>query len=149
MKLENLKPAKGATHNSKRVGRGQGSGKGGTATRGTKGAQARAGYSHKIGFEGGQMPLQRRLPKFGFKNPTRVEFQAVNVAAIDKLAAEQKLEAVTVETLIAARLVSRNDLVKILGDGEIKAKVEVTAHAFSKSAVEKIEAAGGKAIVIE
>ncbi len=149
MKLENLKPAKGATHNSKRVGRGQGSGKGGTATRGTKGAQARAGYSHKIGFEGGQMPLQRRLPKFGFKNPTRVEFQAVNVAAIDKLAAEQKLEAVTVETLIAARLVSRNDLVKILGNGEIKAKVEVTAHAFSKSAVEKIEAAGGKAIVIE
>ena len=95
------------------------------------------------------MPLQRRLPKFGFKNPTRVEFQAVNVAAIDKLAAEQKLEAVTVETLIAARLVSRNDLVKILGNGEIKAKVEVTAHAFSKSAVEKIEAAGGKAIVIE
>jgi len=149
MKLENLKPAKGATHNSKRVGRGQGSGKGGTATRGTKGAQARAGYSHKIGFEGGQMPLQRRLPKFGFKNPTRVEFQAVNVAAIDKLVAEQKLEAVTVETLIAARLVSRNDLVKILGNGEIKAKVEVTAHAFSKSAVEKIEAAGGKAIVIE
>ena len=148
MKLNNLAPAKGATKNSKRVGRGQGSGKGGTATRGTKGAQARAGYSHKIGFEGGQMPIQRTLPKFGFKNPTRVEYQAVNVAKHPELAEKFGVSAITPDTLIEAGLVSKNDLVKVLGNGEITAKVEVTAHAFSKTAIAKIEAAGGKATTL-
>ena len=149
MKLENLKPAKGATHNTKRVGRGQGSGKGGTATRGTKGAQARAGYEHKVGFEGGQMPIQRRLPKFGFKNPTRVEFKAVNVATLQALSEKLNLKAIDVDTLIAAGIASKGDLVKVLGNGEITAAIEVKANAFSASATKKIEAAGGKAIVIE
>ena len=149
MKLENLKPAKGATHNSKRVGRGQGSGKGGTATRGTKGAQARAGYEHKIGFEGGQMPIQRRLPKFGFKNPTRVEYKAVNVSAVEALAARLNQAELGVEDFKAAGLAGKNDLVKVLGNGEITAAVTVTADAFSKSAITKIEAAGGKAVVSE
>ena len=148
MKLENLKPAKGSTHNSKRVGRGQGSGKGGTATRGTKGAQSRTGYSHKIGFEGGQMPLQRILPKFGFKNPTRVEYQPVNVAALQALA-EAGVKAIDIEAMIATGLAHKGDLVKVLGNGELTAAVEVTAHAFSKSAVSKIEAAGGKTTTIE
>ncbi|MBR4595679.1 MAG: 50S ribosomal protein L15 [Bacteroidales bacterium] len=149
MKLENLKPAKGATHNSKRVGRGQGSGKGGTATRGTKGAQARAGYEHKVGFEGGQMPIQRRLPKFGFKNPTRVEFKAVNVATLQALSEKLKVKAIDVDTLIAAGIASKGELVKVLGNGEITAAIEVKANAFSASATQKIEAAGGKAIVTE
>ena len=149
MKLENLKPAKGATHNSKRVGRGQGSGKGGTATRGTKGAQARAGYEHKIGFEGGQMPIQRRLPKFGFKNPTRKEYAAVNVSTLQALSETKKIVEFDVETFIAAGLVSKGELVKVLGNGELTAKVTVKADAFSKSAIEKIEKAGGKATVIE
>jgi large subunit ribosomal protein L15 len=149
MKLENLKPAKGATHNSKRVGRGQGSGKGGTATRGTKGAQARAGYEHKIGFEGGQMPIQRRLPKFGFKNPTRKEYAAVNVSSIQNLFEKKNIVEFDVETFIQAGLVSKGELVKVLGNGELTAKVEVKADAFSKSAIAKIEAAGGKATVIE
>ena len=149
MNLHNLKPAKGSTHNSKRVGRGQGSGKGGTATRGTKGAQARAGYEHKVGFEGGQMPIQRRMPKFGFKNPTRVEYKAVNVAVIDALAAKLNLTAIGVEDLRTAGLVSKNDLVKVLGNGDIKTALTITADAFSSSAKEKIEAAGGKAVVTE
>jgi len=149
MKLENLKPAKGATHNSKRVGRGQGSGKGGTATRGTKGAQARAGYEHKIGFEGGQMPIQRRLPKFGFKNPTRVEYKAVNVATLQALSEKKGLKEFDVETFIAVGIASKGELVKVLGNGELTAAVEVKANAFSKSAIAKIEAAGGKATVIE
>ena len=149
MKLNNLKPAAGATHNSKRVGRGEGSGKGGTATRGTKGAQARAGYEHKTGFEGGQMPLQRRLPKFGFKNPTRVEYKAINVSDLEALAAASGLKEFGLAEIVAAGLAGKNDLVKVLGNGEIKAAVTVTAHAFSKSAIEKIEAAGGKAAVIE
>ena len=149
MKLENLAPAAGATKTSKRLGRGQGSGKGGTATRGTKGAQARAGYEHKIGFEGGQMPIQRRLPKFGFKNPTRVEYKAVNVADIEALAARFNLAEIGVEDIKAAGLAGKNDLVKVLGNGEITAAVTVTADAFSKSAVTKIEAAGGKAVVRE
>jgi len=149
MKLENLKPAKGATHNSKRIGRGQGSGKGGTATRGTKGAQARAGYEHKIGFEGGQMPIQRRLPKFGFKNPTRKEYAAVNVATLQALNEAKGIAEFDVETFIAAGLVSKGELVKVLGNGEITAAVTVKADAFSKSAIAKIEAAGGKATVIE
>ena len=149
MKLNNLTPAAGSTHTSKRVGRGQGSGKGGTATRGTKGAQARAGYEHKIGFEGGQMPLQRRLPKFGFKNPTRVEYKAINVSDIEALAAATGLQELGLAEIVSAGFASKNDLVKVLGNGEIKAAVNVTAHAFSKSAIEKIEAAGGKAVVIE
>ena len=149
MKLENLKPAKGATHNSKRVGRGQGSGKGGTATRGTKGAQARAGYEHKIGFEGGQMPIQRRLPKFGFKNPTRVEYRAINLKAIENLAAGLGVSELGVEDFKAAGLAGKNDLVKVLAVGEISAALTITADAFSKTAVTKIEAAGGKAVVSE
>ncbi len=149
MKLENIKPAKGSTHNSKRIGRGQGSGKGGTATRGTKGAQARAGYEHKIGFEGGQMPIQRRLPKFGFKNPTRKEYAAVNVSTLQALAETKKIVEFDVETFIAAGLVSKGELVKVLGNGELTAAVTVKADAFSKSAIEKIEKAGGKATVIE
>ena len=149
MKLENLKPAKGATHNSKRVGRGQGSGKGGTATRGTKGAQARAGYEHKIGFEGGQMPIQRRLPKFGFTNYSRVEYKAVNVSALEALAASLGVSEIGIDTIKAAGLAGKNDLVKVLGNGEITAAVDVKANAFSKSAIAKIEAAGGKATVIE
>lgn len=149
MKLNNLTPAAGSTHTSKRLGRGQGSGKGGTATRGTKGAQARAGYEHKIGFEGGQMPIQRRLPKFGFKNPTRVEYKAVNVADIEALAAASGLKELGLAEFVSAGLAGKNDLVKVLGNGEIKAAVSVTANAFSKSAAAKIEAAGGKAVVIE
>ena len=149
MKLENLAPAAGATKTSKRVGRGQGSGKGGTATRGTKGAQARAGYEHKIGFEGGQMPLQRRLPKFGFTNPTRVEYKAVNVSALEVLAARLGVSEIGIETIKDAGLAGKNDLVKVLGNGEITAALTVTADAFSKSAVSKIEAAGGKAVVSE
>ena len=149
MKLNNLKPAAGSTHTSKRLGLGQGSGKGGTATRGTKGAQARAGYEHKIGFEGGQMPIQRRLPKFGFKNPTRVEYQAVNVSDIEAVAAKTGLKEIGIAEIKAARLAARTDLVKVLGRGEIKTAVTVTADAFSKSAIAKIEAAGGKAVVNE
>ena len=148
MKLENLKPAKGATHNSKRLGRGQGSGKGGTSTRGTKGAQARAGYEHKIGFEGGQMPIQRRVPKFGFKNPTRVEYKAVNVAAIQALSERLGKAEIGLEDIKAAGLADTKELVKVLGNGEITAAVTVTADAFSASAVSKSEAAGGKTIVI-
>jgi large subunit ribosomal protein L15 len=149
MKLDNLTPAKGATKKCKRIGRGEGSGKGGTATRGTKGAQARAGYEHKIGFEGGQMPIQRRLPKFGFKNPTRVEYKAVNVAAIQAVAEALNVAEINSEDIVRAGLASKNDLVKVLGNGELTAALTVTAHAFSKTAVSKIEAAGGKAIVIE
>ena len=148
MKLENLKPAKGATHNSKRLGRGQGSGKGGTSTRGTKGAQARAGYEHKIGFEGGQMPIQRRVPKFGFKNPTRIEYKAVNVAAIQALSERLGKLEIGIEDIKAAGLADGKELVKVLGNGEISAAVTVTADAFSASAVSKIETAGGKTIVI-
>ena len=149
MKLDNLKPAKGSKHNSKRVGRGQGSGKGGTATRGTKGAQARAGYEHKVGFEGGQMPIQRRLPKFGFKNPTRVEYAPVNVSTIQALSEKLGINEFDLTTFVDAGLVSARELVKVLGKGEITAAVTVKADAFSQSAVSKIEAAGGKAIVIE
>src|SRR5574344_693389 len=149
MKLDNLKPAVGSTHTSKRKGRGQGSGKGGTSTRGTKGAQARAGYEHKIGFEGGQMPIQRRTPKFGFKNPTRVEFKAVNVASLEALAAKLNVQEIDVETIKGACLAGKNDLVKVLGNGEIKTALTINADAFSKSAIAKIEAAGGKAVVTE
>ena len=149
MNLTNLKAAKGATKNTKRVGRGEGSGKGGTATRGTKGAQARAGYSHKIGFEGGQMPIQRRLPKFGFKNPTRVEYQPVNVSALQQLFEATGKTVIDLDVLVEAGLAAPKDLVKILGNGEIKAALEVSADAFSKSAIAKIEAAGGKTTIVE
>lgn len=148
MKLNNLTPAVGSTHTSKRLGRGQGSGKGGTSTRGTKGAQARAGYEHKIGFEGGQMPIQRLLPKFGFKNPTRVEYKAVNLDAIEALA-QAGLKEIGVAEIKTAGLAGKNDLVKVLGNGELKSAVTVSADAFSKSAIAKIEAAGGKAVVNE
>ena len=148
MKLSELKPAKGATHNSKRIGRGQGSGKGGTATRGTKGAQARAGYEHKIGFEGGQMPIQRRVPKFGFKNPTRVEYTAVNVSALQALSEKIGKTEIGLDEIKLAGLAGPKELVKVLGNGEISAALTVTADAFSSSAVSKIEAAGGKASVI-
>ncbi len=149
MKLENIKPAAGSTRNNKRVGRGQGSGRGGTATRGTKGAKARSGYEHKIGFEGGQMPLQRRVPKFGFKNPTRVEYQAVSLSALQAIADAEKATEIGVELMKEYGLASKRDLIKVLGNGEIKSAVTVTADAFSKSAISKIEAAGGKAVVIE
>ena len=149
MKLENLKPAAGSIHNTKRVGRGQGSGKGGTATRGTKGAKARAGYEHKIGFEGGQMPLQRLVPKFGFKNPTRVEYQAVNLPTLQSIAEAAKVKEVGPELIKAYGFAAKTDLIKVLGGGEISAALTVVADAFSKSAISKIEAAGGKAVVSE
>ena len=146
MKLENMKPAAGATKNTKRVGRGQGSGKGGTATRGTKGAKARSGYEHKIGFEGGQMPLQRRLPKFGFKNPTRVEYQAVSLASIQAIADAAGVKEIDVNLIKDYGFAAKTDLVKVLANGEVTAALTVTANAFSKTAVAKIEAAGGKAV---
>ena len=149
MKLENLKPAKGATKASKRVGRGEGSGHGGTATRGMNGAKSRSGYSHKIGFEGGQMPIQRRLPKFGFKNPTRVEYKPVNLSVINALAVDADINEVTIDDLFTAGIISKNEIVKVLGKGEITKAVNVVANAFSKSAAEKIQAAGGTATVIE
>lgn len=143
MDLSNLKPAKGSTKNKKRIGRGQGSGYGGTSTRGHKGQKSRSGYSRKIGFEGGQMPLQRVVPKFGFTNINRKEFKGVNIGAIQMLADKKGLTSIDVNTLIEAGLVSRRDLVKILGDGSLTSKLEVTAHAFSKSAITAIEAAQG------
>ncbi|MDR0419440.1 MAG: 50S ribosomal protein L15 [Prevotellaceae bacterium] len=146
MELSNLTPAAGSTHKEKRIGRGQGSGHGGTSTRGHKGAQSRSGYSRKLGFEGGQMPLQRRLPKFGFRNPNRVEYKAINLYTIEVLAEKMNLEVINQEILVAAGLVSKNDLVKILGKGTLSKKLEITAHAFSKSAVSAIEAQQGKAI---
>ncbi|HAW06819.1 MAG: 50S ribosomal protein L15 [Bacteroides sp.] len=149
MNLHNLKPAKGSTHNTKRVGRGQGSGKGGTATRGTKGAQARAGYEHKVGFEGGQMPIQRRLPKWGFTNPTRVEYKAVNLSSLQALSESLGSSVITIEDIKAAGLAGTKELVKVLGEGELTAKLEISANGFSKSAIAKIEAAGGKATKIE
>ena len=149
MNLHNLKPAKGSTHNTKRVGRGQGSGKGGTATRGTKGAQARAGYEHKVGFEGGQMPIQRRLPKWGFTNPTRVEYKAVNLSSLQALSESLGSSVITIEDIKAAGLAGTKELVKVLGEGELTAKLEISANGFSKSAIAKLEAAGGKATKIE
>ena len=149
MKLHELKPAAGSKGREKRIGRGEGSGHGGTSTRGHKGAQARSGYSRKIGFEGGQMPIQRRLPKYGFKNPTRVEYKGINVSALQALAEKNGLSEITLETLMDAGFISRNQLVKILGNGELTLKLDVTAHAFSKSAIAKIEAAGGKTTTIE
>jgi large subunit ribosomal protein L15 len=148
MDLSNLKPADGSVKSEKRIGRGQGSGRGGTSTRGHKGAQSRSGYSRKIGFEGGQMPLQRRLPKFGFKNFNRVEFRALNIDVIQELAEKHNLQSIDPETLHVHGLVAKNDLVKILGRGVLSLKLEVKAHAFSTSAVKAIEEKGGNAIKI-
>ncbi|MFK7049156.1 MULTISPECIES: 50S ribosomal protein L15 [Flavobacterium] len=148
MNLSNLQPAEGSTHNqNKRVGRGEGSGKGGTAARGHKGAKSRSGYSKKIGFEGGQMPLQRRVPKFGFKNINRVEYQGVNLDTLQALV-DNGVVADTVDfaTLVANRLATKTEVVKILGRGELKAKLKVSAHKFTASAKAAIEAAGGEAI---
>ena len=149
MELYNLTPAAGSVKTAKRIGRGAGSGLGGTSTRGMNGAGQRSGYSHKIGFEGGQMPIQRRMPKFGFKNPTRVEYKAVNVAALEALAAKLNVQEIDIETIKAAGFAGKNDLVKVLGNGEIKTALTINADAFSKSAIAKIEAAGGKAVVTE
>ena len=146
MDLSNLKPAKGSVKDDKRIGRGQGSGRGGTSTKGHKGAQSRSGYKKKIGFEGGQMPIYRRLPKFGFKNINRVEYRGVNIGTLQQLAETQKLEVVDQAILIKNGLAGKNDLIKILGKGELKAKLEVKAHAFTKTAIEAIEAQGGSAI---
>ena len=146
MDLSSLKPAKGSTKNRKRIGRGQGSGRGGTSTRGHKGAKSRSGYSRKLGFEGGQMPLQRRIPKFGFKNRNRIEYKAVNLDAIQDLIEKTKAKKVDIELLTNNGMIGKNDLVKVLGRGKIKAKVEITAHGFSEAAVKAIEEAGGKAI---
>ena len=148
MQLHNLKPAAGSTKTRKRIGRGPGSGLGGTSTRGHKGAKQRSGYSKKIGFEGGQMPLQRRLPKHGFKNINRVEYKAINIATIQALAEAKNLEKVGIEDLVAAGFVSSKHLVKVLGNGELSKKVDVEAHAFSKSAEAAIQAAGGTATKI-
>lgn len=146
MNLSNLKPAEGSVKSKKgRVGRGQGSGKGGTATRGHKGAKSRSGYSKKIGFEGGQMPLQRRVPKFGFTNFTRKEYHGINLDVLQGLVDRKKVSEITLDVLIENGLASKNDLIKILGRGELKTKLDVTAHAFSASAKASIESNGGKA----
>lgn len=146
MDLSNLKPAKGSVKQGKRLGRGQGSGKGGTSTRGHKGAKSRSGYSKKVGFEGGQMPLQRRVPKYGFKNVNRVEYKGINISTLQDLAEKNNLEKIDLGTLMEAGFISKNALVKILGKGTLERKLEVHAHAFSKSAVEAIEAKKGTAV---
>lgn len=149
MNLNNIKPAAGSTFNSKRIGRGQGSGKGGTSTKGHKGQKSRAGYSQKIGFEGGQMPLQRRLPKFGFKNVNRKEFRAINLDSIQTLIENKSITGeITKEVLVANGLATKNELVKIMGRGELKSAVSISADKFTKSAEELIAKAGGKAITL-
>ncbi len=148
MDLSNLKPAKGSTKTKKRIGRGQGSGTGGTATRGHKGQKSRSGYSRKTGFEGGQMPLQRRVPKFGFKNINRKEYKGINISTLQELADARKISDIDVDLLVEAGLARKNSLVKILGNGELKSKLNVKAHAFSKSAVVAIEAAKGSVELI-
>jgi len=150
MELNNLRPAKGSVKKlGKRIGRGQGSGKGGTATKGHKGQKSRSGYSRKIGFEGGQMPLQRRVPKFGFKNINRKEYQGVNLDTLQQLAEDGKIkDTVSLEVLMQNGLVGKNDLVKILGRGELKAKLNVTVHKFTATAKAAIEKAGGEAVTI-
>ena len=150
MELSNLKPAKGSVQsNSKRVGRGEGSGKGGTATRGHKGAKSRSGYSRKIGFEGGQMPLQRRVPKFGFNNINRKEYQGVNLDVLQSLVDEGKItDTVDMDVLVENRLARKNEIVKILGRGELKAKLKISVHKFTASAKQAIEAGGGEAVTL-
>ena len=147
--LHNLTPAEGSVKKEKRIARGEGSGKGGTATRGHKGAKSRSGYSKKIGFEGGQMPLQRRVPKFGFTNRNRVEYQGINLDKLQALVDAGKItDTVNMDVLVANRLASKNDLIKILGGGELKAKLNVTVHKFTASAKEAIEKAGGEAVTL-
>ena len=146
MELHDLKPAVGSNKKKRRIGRGPGSGKGGTSTHGHKGAKSRTGYKEKVGFEGGQMPLQRRVPKGGFKNFNRVEYKAINVAVLDALAEKNSLEKITVADLMQAGMVRKNQLVKILGQGQLNHKIEVEAHAFSKKAEEIITAAGGSIV---
>ena len=146
MELHDLKPAVGSNKKKTRIGRGPGSGKGGTSTRGHKGAKSRSGYKQKVGFEGGQMPLQRRVPKGGFKNINRVEYKAINVSVLEALAEQNNLEKITVANLIQAGMVRKNQLVKILGQGQLNHKIEVEAHAFSKKAEEIITAAGGSIV---
>jgi large subunit ribosomal protein L15 len=148
MGLSNLTPASGSTKSRKRIGRGEGSGRGGTSTRGHKGQKSRSGYSKKIGFEGGQMPLQRRVPKFGFKNPFRVEYHGINLDALQKLVDEKKVKSITPDILVENGLAGKKDLIKILGRGELKAKLEVTAHGFSATAQSAIEAAGGSVVTL-
>ena len=148
MKLNTLKPQAGSIGREKRIGRGEGSGHGGTSTRGHKGAQSRSGYSRKLGFEGGQMPIQRRLPKFGFNNPNRVEYKAVNLSSLQALSEKTGLTTITVDVMIDNGLISKKDLVKVLGNGELTVKLDVTAHAFSKSAVAKIEALQGTTSIL-
>jgi large subunit ribosomal protein L15 len=149
MQLNNLKPAKGSIKAGKRIGRGEGSGKGGTSTRGHKGQKSRSGYSRKIGFEGGQMPLQRRVPKFGFKNINRKEYQGINLDKLQQLVENGKIkDTVTLDVLIENRLARKNDLIKILGRGELKAKLNITVHKFTASAKAAIEKAGGEAVTI-
>jgi len=148
MNLHSIKPAKGATHKEKRLGRGEASGKGGTSTKGNKGGQSRAGYQRKMAHEGGQMPIQRRLPKRGFKNPHRVSYVVFNLSQIEQLAEKYDIKEISAANLYASGLISRTDLVKILGDGELKTALTVQAHKFSKSAEEKIVKAGGKIEVI-
>ena len=150
MDLSNLKPAEGSVKNQgKRIGRGQGSGKGGTATRGHKGAKSRSGYSKKIGFEGGQMPLQRRVPKFGFTNINRKEYQGINLDTLQQLVDEKKIKStLDIDTIITLRLARKNELVKIMGRGELNAKLKVSAHKFTASAKAAIEAAGGEVVTL-
>ncbi|MDD3739915.1 MAG: 50S ribosomal protein L15 [Bacteroidales bacterium] len=143
MDLSCLTPAEGSVKNRKRIGRGQGSGRGGTSTRGHKGAKSRSGYKRKIGFEGGQMPLQRTSPKFGFKNRNRVEYKGINVSTLQVLIENKKYDIIDLDIIVDNGLASKRDLVKILGNGDLKSKITVKAHAFSKSAIEKIEAVGG------
>ncbi len=150
MELHNLKPAEGSTKKGKRIGRGEGSKRGGTATRGHKGQKSRSGYSKKIGFEGGQQPLQRRVPKFGFTNPNRVEYKGVNLDRLQELVDNKKIKTkVDKQTLVDNGLAKKKDLVKILGRGELKAKLDITVNAFSKNAKVAIEKAGGTATVSE
>lgn len=149
MDLSNLKPAEGSVQNSKRIGRGEGSGKGGTSTRGHKGAKSRSGYSRKIGFEGGQMPLQRRVPKFGFTNINRKEYQGINLDTLQSLVDDGKVkDTVDMQVLIENRLARKNELVKILGRGELKATLKISVHKFTASAKEAIEAAGGEVVTL-
>jgi len=148
MDLSTLKPARGSVNSRKRIARGQGSGKGGTATRGHKGAKSRSGYKIKIGHEGGQMPLQRRVPKYGFKNINRKEYKGINLDTLQQLAEKKKTDSIDIQTIVKAGLASKNDLIKILGNGELKVKLDVKAHAFSKSAIAAIEALQGSATKI-
>jgi len=148
MDLSNLKPAKGSVKRGKRLGRGQGSGRGGTSTRGHKGAKSRSGYSKKIGFEGGQMPLQRRVPKYGFKNVNRKEYKGINLSVLQNLAEKNNLDKIDMQVLVSAGMVSKNALVKILGKGTLERKLEVHAHAYSKTAAAAIEAKNGTVVIL-